>query len=68
MQVTGLTSAEIGHRASAAGVVLFELSPITASLEEAFMALTHDAVEYRAPVSHPAEPGEVASSPERIAA
>jgi ABC-2 type transport system ATP-binding protein len=48
LEVTGLTSDEIGRRASAHGVTLLELSPVQASLEEAFMALTHDAVEYRA--------------------
>ena len=49
LQVTGLSSDEIGIRAAGAGLVLHELSPIQASLEEAFMELTHDAVEYRAP-------------------
>ena len=29
------------------GIVLSELTPQTASLEEAFMELTHDEVEYR---------------------
>jgi ABC-2 type transport system ATP-binding protein len=32
-----------------AGLTLLELTPVQASLEEAFMALTQDAVEYRAP-------------------
>lgn len=49
LDVTGLSSDEIGTRAAAAGITLFELSPKQASLEEAFMELTHDAVEYRAP-------------------
>jgi ABC-2 type transport system ATP-binding protein len=48
LEVTGVTSDEIGRRASAHGLTLLELSPVQASLEEAFMALTHDAVEYRA--------------------
>jgi ABC-2 type transport system ATP-binding protein len=47
LEVTGLTSDEIGYRAAAGGLTLLELSPVQASLEEAFMALTHDAVEYR---------------------
>jgi ABC-2 type transport system ATP-binding protein len=51
LDVTGLTSDEIGYRAAAAGLTLLELSPIQASLEEAFMALTHDAVEYRSPTT-----------------
>ena len=53
LEVTGLTSDEIGERASAAGLTLLELSPVQASLEDAFMALTHDAVEYRAPTHAP---------------
>ena len=53
LQVTGLTSDEIGYRAFSHGVTLLELSPVQASLEEAFMALTRDAVEYRsAPEEH----------------
>jgi ABC-2 type transport system ATP-binding protein len=47
LEVTGMTSDEIGRRASAHGLTLLELSPMQASLEEAFMALTHDTVEYR---------------------
>ena len=49
LEVTGLTSDEIGYRAAAAGLTLLELSPIEPSLEEAFMALTHDSVDYRTP-------------------
>lgn len=51
LEVVGLSSDEIGARAAAAGVVLHELAPVNASLEEAFMELTRDAVEYRAPES-----------------
>jgi ABC-2 type transport system ATP-binding protein len=46
LEVTGMTSEQIGARAAAAGVILHELTPQQASLEEAFMALTQDAVEY----------------------
>ena len=42
-----MTAEEIGRIAASHGIVLFELTPQTASLEEAFMELTHDAVEYR---------------------
>jgi ABC-2 type transport system ATP-binding protein len=49
LKVSGLTSDEIGYRAAAAGLTLLELSPIEASLEDAFMALTHDSVDYRTP-------------------
>ncbi|MDP9101780.1 MAG: ABC transporter ATP-binding protein [Actinomycetota bacterium] len=44
--VSGLTSDQIGVAASSAGITLLELSPRQASLEEAFMDLTRDAVEY----------------------
>jgi ABC-2 type transport system ATP-binding protein len=47
--VAGLTSDQIGIAASDAGITVLELAPQQASLEEAFMELTRDAVEYRAP-------------------
>jgi ABC-2 type transport system ATP-binding protein len=48
LDVTGLSSAEIGLVACDHRVPLEELTPVKASLEEAFMELTEDAVEYRA--------------------
>ncbi|MBB4664704.1 ABC transporter ATP-binding protein [Conexibacter arvalis] len=48
LEVRGATSAEIGAAAARHGLVLHELTPQRASLEEAFMELTRDAVEYRA--------------------
>ncbi len=48
--VTGLTSAAIGQIAAQAGVALVELIPQQASLEEAFMEITKDAVEFDAMV------------------
>jgi len=48
LDITGLSSDEIGIRAAAAGLVLYELATVQASLEEAFMELTADSVEYRA--------------------
>ncbi|UUU19564.1 ABC transporter ATP-binding protein [Streptomyces sp. DSM 40750] len=48
LDVQGLEAAEIGERAAAAGLVLHELFVQEASLEEAFMELTRDAVEYHA--------------------
>jgi ABC-2 type transport system ATP-binding protein len=50
LEVTGLSSDQIGRIAADAGVALAELTPQQASLEEAFMELTRDAVEYQAPV------------------
>ena len=46
--VHGLDSASIGELAAANGVVLHELSPQRGSLEEAFMQLTKESVEYHA--------------------
>jgi ABC-2 type transport system ATP-binding protein len=46
MEVAGLSSAEIGRVAMDQRVSLTELTPVQASLEEAFMAMTQDAVEY----------------------
>jgi len=48
LAVTGIEGAAIGELAAAHGVVLHELSPQQASLEEAFMELTRDSVEYHA--------------------
>lgn len=46
LQVTGLSAEAIGERALAAGLAVHELTPQRASLEEVFMELTADAVEY----------------------
>ena len=68
LEVTGLTSDEIGYRAAAGGLTLLELSPVQASLEEAFMALTHDAVEYRSSAAAAGDDAADHDVPERIAA
>ncbi len=47
LEVTGLTTEQIGTAAWEHRLPVFELFPRQASLEEAFMELTHDAVEYR---------------------
>lgn len=44
--VSGLTSGEIGKLAAYHGVALAELTPQRVSLEDAFMDLTRDSVEY----------------------
>ena len=51
LAVTGITASAIGELAGAQGIVLHELSPQEASLEEAYMELTHDSVEYRSGVA-----------------
>jgi ABC-2 type transport system ATP-binding protein len=45
--VEGLTPAAIGEVAAAHGIVLHELAAQTASLEQAFMNLTQDDVEFK---------------------
>lgn len=47
VEVTGLAAPAIARATIEAGIDLEELSPQRASLEEAYMALTNDAVEYR---------------------
>ncbi|MBJ6639793.1 ABC transporter ATP-binding protein [Streptomyces sp. DHE7-1] len=46
LQVTGVSAREIGLKAAEHGIPLFELTSKAVSLEEAFMELTRDAVEY----------------------
>ena len=46
MEVSGLSTDQIGLAAGRAGITLLELSAQQTSLEEAFMDLTKDAVEY----------------------
>ena len=48
--VRGMEAAEIGQAAHDSSVVLHELTPQQASLEEAFMELTKDSVDYHATV------------------
>ncbi|MGW4239551.1 ABC transporter ATP-binding protein [Streptomyces sp. NPDC004749] len=47
LEIRGTDAAHIGRTAAAHSVPLFELTPRIASLEQAFMDLTRDAVEYR---------------------
>jgi ABC-2 type transport system ATP-binding protein len=46
LSIAGLTTDEIGIAAGGAGITLLELTAQTASLEEAFMELTHDSLEF----------------------
>jgi ABC-2 type transport system ATP-binding protein len=48
LEVTGPASDAIGELAGRHGLILHELTPVRASLEEAFMELTRDEVEFRA--------------------
>jgi ABC-2 type transport system ATP-binding protein len=48
LEIAGLSSEQIGEEAAANALVLHELTPLQATLEEAFMELTQDAVEFQA--------------------
>ena len=58
LQVEGAEAPGIGELAAVSGVVLHELTPETSTLEEAYMRLTADAVEYRT------EPAAAAADPD----
>jgi ABC-2 type transport system ATP-binding protein len=51
LQVAGLTARAIGLKAAESGIALFELTAKAVSLEEAFMELTKDAVDYHGRVA-----------------
>jgi ABC-2 type transport system ATP-binding protein len=70
LEVTGSTAQAIGEAAAAAQVVLHELTPVTGSLEAAYMALTQDSVEYHSTTSglHPDHDGTGAPPPELFGA
>jgi ABC-2 type transport system ATP-binding protein len=55
LEIQGLTAEQIGTEAAANDIVLHELSPRQASLEEAFMELTRDEVEFHANTSTSSE-------------
>ena len=70
VEVQGLTSDEIGTLAAQEGIPLFELTPETASLEDAYLALTGDSVDHRSsggpgpsgvPVDHRSDRAEVSA-------
>ena len=51
IDLRGTTAEAVGTTAAAHGIVLYELSQQRASLEEAYMSLTQDSVEYRSDVT-----------------
>src|SRR4051812_2688030 len=54
LTIQGMSCEAVGELAAANGIVLHELAPEQASLEDAFMRLTMDSVEYHAvPASQP---------------
>jgi ABC-2 type transport system ATP-binding protein len=62
LSVVGLESDRIGTLAAENNLTLFELAPQHASLEEAFMELTRDAVEYHASTAPAATAAESVSA------
>ena len=45
--VTGASAREVGRLASLNNIELHELTPVNGNLEEAYMALTRDEIEYQ---------------------
>ncbi len=62
LSVSGMSASDIGEIAGASGIYLHELSPQMASLEDAFMELTRDSVEYHG-VS---DPDQVSTLPQPL--
>jgi ABC-2 type transport system ATP-binding protein len=56
LAVSGLSTDQVGRLAGGVGITLLELTAQQASLEEAFIDLTRDAVEFRAPMTGGAQP------------
>jgi ABC-2 type transport system ATP-binding protein len=62
LEVDGLSTDSIGVIAASAHLTLFELTTLDASLEEAYMSLTEDSLDFRSTRDQPARPGaEVAA-------
>jgi ABC-2 type transport system ATP-binding protein len=51
LEITGMTAPEIANVAAAAGIPLYELTTHATSLEEAYLSLTENSVQYRATTS-----------------
>ncbi|WP_431031053.1 ATP-binding cassette domain-containing protein [Plantibacter sp. RU18] len=47
LEVTGLSSEQVATLAARSAIPIYELTPVNASLEEAYLSLTQDEVEYR---------------------
>ncbi|MCR2791821.1 ABC transporter ATP-binding protein [Microbacterium sp. zg.Y625] len=47
VEITSLTAEQVADAAAACGVVLYEITTVEGSLEDAYLALTADSVEYR---------------------
>ncbi|MCZ2857458.1 ABC transporter ATP-binding protein [Blastococcus sp. VKM Ac-2987] len=70
MEVTGGTAPAIGAAAASAGIVLHELTPLRGSLEDAYMQLTADQVEYSStplPASEGSDPAGATAPLDEVA-
>ncbi|MGY4643564.1 ABC transporter ATP-binding protein [Cellulomonas sp. URHB0016] len=67
LQVHGATAEAVGEIAAAGRIVLHELTPVRGSLEEAYMSLTQDAVEYHSAAVPDAPGAGAAPTHEEIA-
>ena len=64
LEVVGRTSEQVGEAAAGAGIVLHQLVTQQSSLEEAYLQLTADSVEYHSgPLDGPAQPTGADASP-----
>ena len=62
LQIFGLTPEQIGDVAAAQHLTLHELTPVQVSLEDAFMDLTRESVEYHHAVTSPSDVATPASA------
>ncbi|GAB5904693.1 ABC transporter ATP-binding protein [Mycobacteroides chelonae] len=53
LEISGALIEQVGELAARRGVTLYELSPQRVSLEDAYLSLTDDAVQYRSQVDDP---------------
>ncbi|MDO8106841.1 ATP-binding cassette domain-containing protein [Isoptericola sp. b441] len=64
LEVTGSSAEQIGDTAAAAGLPLHELTPVSSSLEDAYLQLTADEVEYHSSTLDPTLSGADAPTTE----
>ncbi|MGI5228541.1 ABC transporter ATP-binding protein [Actinoallomurus sp. CA-142502] len=66
LSVTHMQAARVGELAAAGGFVLHELTPKRGSLEEAFMELTRESVEYGGTAATPQAAPQAAPQPQAV--
>ena len=57
LKVFGLSAEQVGDAAAAQGIALHELTPLQVTLEDAFMSITKDLVEYHESLPEGEQPG-----------